>query len=186
MSGVFSIVRLMPVLAPPVEWYRTLAEADVAVLDADIRYDKRAKAMHRFNIITRTGPASITVPVSRPDGIEGRPLRWSDIRVSPHNHWWQQAVSTLATVYGPSPYYDYLMPEFAQFFSEAAVGRSVIDYNLAFDATVRRLLGLSTRITCALPTPPPAPIATPIILTPSIEFTTPSILHHLFTEGTTL
>ncbi len=181
-AGALSIVQLMPVLAPPVEWYRAMASADVAVLDADVRYDKRAKAMHRFNIITRNGPASITVPVSRPDGITGRKLLWADIRISAHNHWWQQAASTLATVYGPSPYFDYLMPEFASFFSEEAVGRSVVDYNLALDATVRRLLRLTTRVTCA----PPLTDGHSVYLPSVPSDIAPSILHHLFTQGPNL
>lgn len=142
------VVLLPPLLCAPIGWYAAMADADLAVIDAGMRYDKRRKATHRFTIAGPRGPQQITVPVSH-----GTPVKtWADVTVSDHNHWWKQAAASLATAYGGTPYFDLIFPELeALLTSEDTVGRPVTEYSLLVDARIRRLTGITTPVSAALP-----------------------------------
>lgn len=150
-------------MLPGLDWYRCLAGADIAVIDDALRYDKRRKALHRFTVADDKGLLRITVPVSRPAACADtpdagspaaagrRPLLWRDVRVSDHNHWWQQLSGTMATAYEGTPWFDYLWPDFAALLGEDAVGRPVTNVCFDLDAHVRRLLQLPVRVTASMP-----------------------------------
>lgn len=145
-------------MLPGLDWYRRLAGADIAVIDDSLRYDKRRKELHRFTVADDKGPFRITIPVSRPaesTPAEVQPQRphllWRDVRVSDHNHWWQQLSSAMATAYGGTPWFDYLWPDFADILGEDAVGQPVTTVCLALDAHVRQLLRLPVRVSATIP-----------------------------------
>lgn len=164
-GGAPRIVRLPLTLFPPLWWYRAMAAADVAVIDAGARYDKRRKSVHRFDIASTRGLLSLTVPVSHTPAAElveaaagelpdapavSRVKLWEDVTVSSHGRWWENAAQTLATAYGGTPWFDDLFPYFAEFFMADAVDWSIVGYALSADAVVRRLLRLPVRVTTAV------------------------------------
>lgn len=147
------VVILPPLLCAPIGWYAAMVHADIAVIDALMRHDKRRKATHRFTIAGPRGPQQITVPIHR----DGDVRTWADMTVSDHNHWWQQMAETLATAYGGTPYFDHIFPTLEPLLSSAdAVGRPVTEYMLLVDAQLRRLTGITTPVSATMPLNLPA------------------------------
>ena len=95
-------VLLPPRLFGPVGWYAAMASGRRAVIDTAIRYDKRQKAVHRYDIADVRGPMQLTVPLGKPHGCQGTPT-WADAAVSTHDEWWLRHRVTLESAYGRTP-----------------------------------------------------------------------------------
>lgn len=129
---------------PPVGYYRLIARARSVVIDGSQRFDKRFKAAHRCTIADVRGPANLTVPIEKPTSMTA--ARWSDILISDHNHWWTQALETLKSAYGRTPFFEFYLDAFEPFFAPSVAGRPLVDYNQALDHLCRRLIGLQTPV----------------------------------------
>lgn len=141
----------MLVLAPQymgsVEYYATMAAHSVAVIDVAMRHDKRFKSAHRTVIAGNAGPLQLTVPVVHGPGQH----TWQDVAVSDHNKWWHQHRTAIESAYGRCPYFEHYYPEIAALLTEDAVGQSVVTLDTRLDATLRRLLGITTRLSATVP-----------------------------------
>lgn len=144
------IVLFAPLLLPPAGYFRAMQEADLAVIDTSMRYDKRFKAIHR----TPIGPQSNTsegsflnIPIS---SSHANHCNVNDITVSPHGEWWRVWRMTLSTLYGPTPYFDLYRHDFFPLIDEKTVGRPITDINIDFILTVRRLCGITTPLSVNL------------------------------------
>lgn len=185
-----------PLLFPPVDYFIALNNSRLAVVDCNIRHNKRHKDVHRFAIASPHGRLEITVPVCRcPDCPPDRQLTWYDICVSDHAAWWKSLPRTFETAYARTPYFDALWPEIAPLLGQQAVGRPVAELVADANALIRRLTGIKTPVSAALP---PNLSATPYIpsentvkyrqtgmenfgFVPAL-----SILDYIFNIGTTL
>lgn len=100
---------LMPLrLFPPPQYYCRLARTKAQVAVAP--YDKRDKAVHRYTIIDNRGPLDLTVPLTKPHGIDR--ADWADCLVSTHDQWWRRHREALATAYGRTPFFEFLIDRF--------------------------------------------------------------------------
>lgn len=98
-------------------WLKAFEAGDSGVaVDATARHNKRDKATHRCDICDTHGPLQLTVPVSV-DVCAQRPLRWTDISVSPQAHWWSVHLTALESAYGRTPYFEYYIDCFAPLFT---------------------------------------------------------------------
>lgn len=129
---------------PRVDYYALLAAYPEAVVDNTLKFDKRHKAMHRCDIADTHGVISLTVPIEKPVSMSG--ALWSDIRISGHNHWWNQHLTTLKSAYGRTPFFEYYLDDFLPFYSEQWVGKSITEFNNGLDRTIRKLLGIDTTV----------------------------------------
>lgn len=122
-----------------------------AVVEVGRRHDKRAKTVHRTTIADTRGQLSMTIPVAKPQGVEGHP-RWSDIAISRHGQWWNVHRTTLESAYGRTPFFEFYIDSFAPFFSGDTPERfpSIVDMDLAADRLVARILLVDTPITTSV------------------------------------
>lgn len=144
------IVLLAPILLPPAQYFKAMAEADVAVIDTAMRYDKRFKALHRTPIGSQANSSEkkyLNIPIS---SAHHNHCSVSDIKVSPHGEWWRVWRMTLATVYGPSPYFDLYKHDFFPLLDEKSVGRPIAELNIDLLMTVRHLTGVDTPLSVTL------------------------------------
>lgn len=132
---------LSPLFAPPRKYFELMTQADMVVIDTSLRYDKRFKAVHRTAVACPHGAQHLTVPVSTPGTTR---CLWSDVSVSAHGRWWHVMQSTLATLYGPTPYFNYYRHDIEPLIDSRAVGRAVTDIDLDLIVTLRRLLDIAT------------------------------------------
>ncbi len=132
-------------------YYARMAACGKAVVDDTVRYDKRFKSAHRCLIADTRGELRITVPVRKPDHRHEGPLRWTDIAISDHGQWWQDADVSLASAYGRTPYYEFYVDRLRRFFSRTTPEEfdSVASLDRAVDRAVRAILGLSTEVVYA-------------------------------------
>lgn len=128
----------------PVAYYAAMARCSRIIIDLDMRHDRRFKAAHRCDIISNLGPVQLTVPVGKP--APGAPATWRSIPVSDHGRWWEQHVSTLATAYGRTPFFEFYIDRLLPYMSADAVGMSVADLCRHTDAIVRKLLSISAPV----------------------------------------
>lgn len=129
---------------PCINYYALLAAYSEAVVDNTLKFDKRHKTMHRCDIADTHGAISLTVPIEKPVSMSG--ALWSDIRISGHNHWWNQHLTTLKSAYGRTPFFEYYLDDFLPFYSEQWVGKSITEFNNGLDRTIRKLLGIDTTV----------------------------------------
>lgn len=141
------IVLLPPLFLPPAPYFKEMATADLAVIDTGLRFDKRNKQVHRTAIASAHGKAFLTVPVSHP---ESSRCSWSDVRISAHGEWPRVVRSTLATLFGPTPYFHLFKTDFFDIINESYVGRSVTDFDIALILVVRKLAAITTPLSVTL------------------------------------
>ena len=137
-----------PMLFGPVEYYAAVARYGATVIDRDLRYDKRNKAVHRYDIADTRGRLTLTVPVSKPaTEREGQRL-WADMQVSAHGRWWEVHATALESAYGRTPYFEHYFPKFEALFAARPLAEpeGVVDLCLRADAIVREILGIPAPI----------------------------------------
>lgn len=142
-----NIVILPPLFLPPPFYFEKIAGADLAVIDTSLRYDKRNKAVHRTVITSAHGPSFLTVPVNVP---RCRNLKWEDVNVSPHGEWWRIFRLTMATLYGPTPYFDLYKDELFTSFTQEAIGRKITDLDLELLLSIMKLSHIRTHLSVSL------------------------------------
>ena len=112
-------------------------------MDFSLRYDKREKSTHRFEIADHGTRRQLTIPVSRPEGafLKGN-LTWGDILVSAHGRWWETIPVALESAYGRSPFFQYYYPSFEELFVEPGPDSKLEWLVTRADEIVRSILGL--------------------------------------------
>lgn len=137
-------VLLPPRLFGTIGWYVSMAGARRAVVDTSIRYDKRHKGVHRYDIADVRGAMQLTVPLGKPHGCAGTPT-WADAAVSRHDEWWLRHRVTLESAYGRTPYFEFIIDRFDSILCDPAklpVWPAAIDLCRAADEAVRSVLCL--------------------------------------------
>lgn len=144
------IVLLAPLLLPPVGYFSIMKEADMAVIDTSMRYDKRFKAIHRTPVRPQSNSSEgsfLNIPIS---SSHTNRCNINDITVSPHGEWWRVWRMTLATIYGPTPFFDLYKHDLFPLIDQKAVGRKITDLNIDLILTVRRLGDIDTPLSVCL------------------------------------
>lgn len=141
----------MPVrLFAPIGYYMALAQQQRVVVDTAMPFDKRAKAVHRYDIVDTQGRCQLTVPINRPHS--GSPTdrpRWTDAAVSRHGQWWRLHRTALESAYGRTPFFEYLIDRFDTVLcdpTDPAAAPNVVELARRADALIRPLLLLDTPV----------------------------------------
>ncbi len=127
-----------------VDYYAALARTPRAVIDRDIRYDKRAKDVHRYEIADTRGRVMLTVPVSK--GAEHARL-WNQMTVSAHDQWWERHVTALESAYGRTPFFEFYIDRFLPLIGEGVAGRPIVEVDIEIDRILRQTLLIDTEVT---------------------------------------
>lgn len=141
------VVILPPQYLPTAEWFAALAGADLAVVDADMRYDKRRKSVHRAYVKGQHGLFAMTVPVSHASGIR----TWAQATVSDHGHWWTVHCGAIESAYARTPYFEHYWPMLRPLIASQAVSESVTLFDSHIEAVLRRIIGISVPVSAMLP-----------------------------------
>lgn len=130
-----------------VDYYAAIAACRKVVVDDTARYDKRQKDTHRMDIIDSHGLKQLTVPVSKPDDVEGR-LHWSDIRISRHGQWWHVIDETLASAYGRTPFFEFYIDRLRRFFAVTTPDEfgDIATLCREADKAVRQIIGFDNEV----------------------------------------
>lgn len=144
-------------LLPPrfmgsVGYYAMMARYGRVVIDTDMRYNKRQKAVHRCDIVDVRGDVQLTVPLAKPSlGMGERPT-WHHCRVSTHDEWWRQMRVTLESAYGRTPYFEFLIDKFNGLFrspEDWAEWPDAITVDRMADGIVRGILAMDNEVVWA-------------------------------------
>lgn len=144
-------LTVMPVrLFAPIGYYMALAQQQRVVVDTAMPFDKRAKAVHRYDIVDTQGRCQLTVPINRPHSGSptDRPL-WSDAAVSRHGQWWRLHRTALESAYGRTPFFEYLIDRFDTVLcdpDDPDAAPNVVELARRADALIRPLLLLDTPV----------------------------------------
>ena len=141
------IALLAPLYLPPTEFFHVMAGADMVVLDTDLCYNKRFKAMHRTVVESAHGPSFLTVPVSTPSTSR---CKWNDVTISRHGMWWKVQKATMETLFGSTPFFSLYRQDIFPYLDEKAVGRPIVDLNIDLILAVRKLCSVSTPLSITL------------------------------------
>lgn len=142
---------LPPRLFGSTGYYDLMASYQAVYIDYSMRYDKRQKAVHRYDIANTRGRLSLTVPVSHGEAPESG-LRWTDITVSAHGRWWEVQRTALESAYGRTPYFEFYIDRLAPLFAPRPIeGELITDLCRRADEAVRKLMGLKTYVLDYLP-----------------------------------
>lgn len=127
-------VVLPPVYCGSVERYAAMARAEGVTIDTSLPYNPRQKSLHRTIISGCNGLQRLTVPLRkcRP----GTPL--DRVMVSPHNEWWTEHRTAIASAYGRTPYYEFYADELMPAFTGEV--ERLVDLLAIIDRFCRRVL----------------------------------------------
>ncbi len=142
-----------------IQYYASLAQYRSAIVDLDLRYDKRFKSVHRCQIIDTRGPLTLTVPVSKKvqntryemQNANRQPLtanRWSEVTVSSQAGWWADHRVSLESAYGRTPFFEFYIDRFLPFLQDQNIPITELDRGI--DTVVRSILGLETKVSYSL------------------------------------
>lgn len=121
-----------------------MAGSDYAVVDEEMRHDKRAKAVHRAVIASTRGPLQLTLPVAKTGG-----KTWSQIVVSDHGRWWEVHRGAIESAYGRTPYFEFYKDRIFRHLTPEAASMPVTLLTALIDAEIRAILGITTRVSSA-------------------------------------
>lgn len=142
---------LPPRLFASVGYYDLMASYQAVFIDWSMRYDKRDKAVHRYEIADTRGRLQLTVPVSRPEGFSSG-LTWPDVAVSAHGRWWEVQRTALESAYGRTPYFEFYIDRLAPLFAPRPIdGERITDLCRRADEAVRKIMGMKTYVLDYLP-----------------------------------
>lgn len=138
---------LPPRLFASVGHYALLASCGKATIDCAMRFDKRRKETHRYDIADTRGRLQLTVPVSKP-GSSSEAV-WSDIKVSAHGEWWNIHLTALESAYGRTPWFEFYVDSLLPVFRRRTADNDETITSLCeqADRTVRTLLEIDTEVT---------------------------------------
>ncbi len=118
------------------------------IIDASARFDKRHKAVHRYEIIDTRDRLQLTVPIIKPHGVEGR-TTWADVGISPHGEWWRLHLTALESAYGRTPYFEFLIDKFSDIFCDPRLdiaAQNILELDKRADYAVRQILDIRTNV----------------------------------------
>lgn len=140
-------IVLPPRLFGPVEYFHALLKYEKAVIDIGRPYDKREKAVHRYEIIDARGRLTLTVPLGKPHGVDN--ATWTDCPVSTHDEWWHRHRTALESAYGRTPFFEFLIDKFDRIFRSPAEWPqwpSAIDLIKEANRVILNILNTNNRI----------------------------------------
>lgn len=144
---------LPPLLFPPAAYFAALARG--AEIDFSARYDKRLKAVHRYEIVDARGRMMLTVPLAKPHGVDSP--TWADCPLSTHDEWWRKHLTALESAYGRTPFFEFLIDRFEPVFRSPhdwSQWPSAIDLVRAANSIVLPLLAIPEASAQAASEPP--------------------------------
>ncbi|MDE5687378.1 MAG: WbqC family protein [Paramuribaculum sp.] len=127
-----------------ISYYAVLAAHSHVLIHNGMKYDKRFKSTHRMSIADTRGVLELTMPVSKPESSSA--ASWNDITVSDHGNWWNIQLTALESAYGRTPFFEFYIDSFADFFKKNVCGTSLTTHNAAIDLRVRTLLGIDSEV----------------------------------------
>ncbi len=146
-----STLLLPPRLMGRIGYYAALARYGNVIVDTSMRYDKRIKDVHRYDIVDTRGLVQLTVPESHPDrSTLPHALLWSDCTVSSHDEWWRRHRTTLESAYGRTPFFEFLIDKFdAVLCDPCATGTRtpLMHLDQQADSIIRSILCLENNVT---------------------------------------
>ena len=139
-------IILPPRLFAPAGYYALISAANKAVIDTSMPFDKRQKAVHRYEIADTRGRLALTVPITKAHDLGRRPL-WSDTIVSSHGEWWKLHITALESAYGRTPYFEFIIDKFNEIFvNPDKFPRNVIELIELADTKIREILQIETPV----------------------------------------
>lgn len=145
-----SSLVLPPRLFGSVAYYAAMGRFGRVTVDTSVRYDKRAKSVHRYDVADTRGLLSLTVPLGKPRSF--RSATWADAPVSTHDQWWHQHRVTLESAYGRTPYFEFIYDRFAPLISDPSQQPewpSALSLARDADRLVRGVLGFDNQVVWA-------------------------------------
>lgn len=130
-----------------IDYYAIMSAYPRIVIDRKMRYEKRMKSTHRHTIADTRGSLTLTVPVEKPVKTTG--ATWNDIDVSLHGDWWNVHRTSLESAYGRTPYFEFYIDRFLQFYSGwGKPGRdmSLMNLDCGIDKVIRDILGIDSDV----------------------------------------
>ncbi len=139
-----------PLILPPqflgsTAYYALIANADAAVIDCCMNFDKRFKSIHRCTIDGANDVSMLTIPIQKPQSLSK--AKWNEITISAHGTWWNELLTALHSAYGRTPFFEFYIDDFAPLFTKNTPGMSIIDFDIKLDTLLRRLLQIDTPVT---------------------------------------
>lgn len=138
---------LPPRLFATVGHYALLASCGMVMIDGAMKFDKRRKDVHRYEIADTRGRLNLTVPVCKPES--SSEALWSDIKVSVHGDWWNIHLTALESAYGRTPWFEFYVDSFRPLFRRRSGCdcESITSLCEQADSIVRNLAGIDTTVT---------------------------------------
>lgn len=119
----------------PVQWYQKLLRHKSVYIERCESYRKQS-FRNRCVIATTNGLQTLTVPVSRGDGI--------DVRISDHGNWRHLHWHALMSAYSESPFFEYYADDLRPFFERK--WEFLYDFNMDICRKVCELLDIQPNI----------------------------------------
>ena len=131
-------VILPPRLLGTAAYYATMLAYEHPVVDTALRFNKRAKSVHRYDIADVRGCMALTVPIVHASGS----ARWRDVMVSRHGDWWRLHRTAWESAYGRTPYFEFLIDRFDGILADPGDDLSVTELIARADRVVLDCLRL--------------------------------------------
>lgn len=118
----------------PLEYYRLLAGAETAWVEACENYEKQSWR-NRMKILSANGPIILSIPVIR-GASPGQPVK--EVRIDYRQNWQKIHFRSIESAYRHSPYYEYLIDDLM--FLWEIRPEFLFDYNLmAMDVVLKMM-----------------------------------------------
>lgn len=136
----------------PVQYYAKLYHYNTVLIEQYEHYIKQTYR-NRCRIAAVGGVQTLTVPVEKPSS-EKCPIK--DIRISDHGNWRHLHWNAIESAYRNSPFFEYYIDEILPFYTKK--WDFLLDFNLAFQDVVCRLIDIQPRVRLTASFVPPSSV----------------------------
>ena len=109
---------------PPISYLKALLVSETIFIEQCENFIKKTYR-NRCNIYAANGPLNLTVPVEE---AARRKILVRDVRIDNSTNWQKQHFKSIESAYNSSPFFEYLIDDFMQFFQKK--------YNYLFDLNI--------------------------------------------------
>lgn len=136
----------------PVQYYAKLYHYNTVLIEQYEHYIKQTYR-NRCRIAAAGRVQTLTVPVEKPSS-EKCPIK--DIRISDHGNWRHLHWNAIESAYRNSPFFEYYIDEILPFYTKK--WDFLLDFNLAFQDVVCRLIDIQPRVRLTASFVPPSSV----------------------------
>ena len=125
---------------PPIEYFLLVNKYDEIIIEKHENYVKQSYR-NRCKVLSANGVQTLSIPVKKASRQKTKII---DVEIDYKENWQKQHLKTLESAYKKSPFFEYYIPEFQEFFSKKY--KFLFDFNAKILEKLLQILNIEKKL----------------------------------------